>query len=83
MATPRGKYKEDIYIGNHTTWGYKCCQQVTRNSYCTRSAGVRWLNQLLDLMEAKADRFEDVEVFLGEYFSYTNLLRCLPYIYTH
>ncbi|KAI3836601.1 hypothetical protein MKW92_027404 [Papaver armeniacum] len=75
MATPRGKYKEDIYIGNHTTvwgswwkdhqWGYKCCQQVTRNSYCTRSAGVEVVESTTDLMEAKADRFEDVEAFLG------------------
>ncbi|KAI3854152.1 hypothetical protein MKW92_046558, partial [Papaver armeniacum] len=75
MATPGGKYKEDIYIGNHTTvwgswwkdhqWGYKCCQQVTRNSYCARSAGVEVVESTTDLMEAKADRFEDVEAFLG------------------
>ncbi|KAI3882483.1 hypothetical protein MKW92_001749, partial [Papaver armeniacum] len=44
----QGKYKDDAR--NHTNrwgswrkdhqWGYKCCQQVTRNSYCTRTAGV-------------------------------------------
>ncbi|KAI3928823.1 hypothetical protein MKW98_024424 [Papaver atlanticum] len=75
MAIPRGKYKEDIYIGNHTTvwgswwkdhrWGYKCCQQLMRNSCCTRTAGVEAVESTTDLMEAKADRFENDEAFLG------------------
>ncbi|KAI3928822.1 hypothetical protein MKW98_024423 [Papaver atlanticum] len=84
MATPSGKYKEDIYIGNHTTvwgswwkdhqWGYKCCQQVTRNSYCTRTAGAEVVESTTDLIEADAAshqkqrrpvRFVDFKAFIA------------------
>ncbi|XP_022920715.2 pre-mRNA-splicing factor Slu7 [Onthophagus taurus] len=45
----RSKYKEDIYINNHTSvwgsywtngnWGYKCCHSFIKNSYCLGEAG--------------------------------------------
>ncbi|KAI3920345.1 hypothetical protein MKX01_000684 [Papaver californicum] len=81
-----------VYIGNHTTvwgsswkdhqWGYKCCQQVTKNSYCTRTAVVEVVESTTDLMEANAAshpkrrtaRFVDIEAFLGECFSSANLV---------
>ncbi|KAI3928824.1 hypothetical protein MKW98_024425 [Papaver atlanticum] len=77
------KYKEDIYTGNHTTvwgswwknqWGYKCCQQVTRNSYCTRTAGAEVVESTTDLIEADAAshqkqrrpvRFVDFKAFIA------------------
>eukprot|EP01025_Chloroclados_australasicus_P057074 TRINITY_DN7104_c0_g2_i12.p1 TRINITY_DN7104_c0_g2~~TRINITY_DN7104_c0_g2_i12.p1 ORF type:complete len:350 (-),score=52.86 TRINITY_DN7104_c0_g2_i12:1255-2304(-) len=41
----RSRYEEDILINNHTTvwgsywvdgqWGYACCHQMVKNSYCT------------------------------------------------
>jgi len=46
--TPKSKYEEDVYVHNHTSvwgsywnqgkWGYACCHQLLRNSYCTASA---------------------------------------------
>ncbi|XP_022694695.1 pre-mRNA-splicing factor SLU7-like isoform X2 [Varroa jacobsoni] len=45
----RSKYEEDVFINNHTTvwgsywdsfrWGYKCCHQLVKQSYCTGIAG--------------------------------------------
>merc|ERR1712038_836616 len=45
----RSSYEEDVYINNHTSvwgswwssgeWGYKCCHQLVKNSYCTGEAG--------------------------------------------
>lgn len=42
-------YKEDVYINNHTAvwgsywkggrWGYKCCNSLIKNSYCTGTMG--------------------------------------------
>ena len=50
MALPRSKYEEDVFINNHTSvwgsywkdhqWGYKCCRQVFRKSYCIGAAGI-------------------------------------------
>eukprot|EP00696_Hemimastix_kukwesjijk_P013986 gnl/Hemi2/27860_TR9200_c0_g1_i1.p1 gnl/Hemi2/27860_TR9200_c0_g1~~gnl/Hemi2/27860_TR9200_c0_g1_i1.p1 ORF type:complete len:528 (+),score=204.33 gnl/Hemi2/27860_TR9200_c0_g1_i1:108-1691(+) len=48
---PSSKYEEDVYHNNHTAiwgsfydldthrWGYQCCHQLTKNSYCTGQAG--------------------------------------------
>ena len=43
------KWEEDVFINNHTcvwgsfwsngTWGYACCGQMVKNSYCTGLAG--------------------------------------------
>jgi len=44
--TARSRYREDLFINNHTTvwgsyydkltgkWGYKCCLQLVKNSFC-------------------------------------------------
>ena len=49
-AIPKSKYIEDTYESNHTSvwgswydldtgkWGFKCCHQMLRNSYCTGDA---------------------------------------------
>lgn len=46
----KSKYPEDVYINNHTSvwgswwsdlrWGYACCHQFVKNSYCTGEAGI-------------------------------------------
>lgn len=43
------RYEEDVLLGNHTAvwgswwadgaWGYACCKQTVKNSYCTGAAG--------------------------------------------
>ncbi|PAV75714.1 hypothetical protein WR25_02904 [Diploscapter pachys] len=45
----KSKYEEDVYPQNHTSvfgsfwrdglWGYKCCHQFVKNSYCTGEEG--------------------------------------------
>ncbi|XP_050206684.1 pre-mRNA-splicing factor SLU7-A-like [Mercurialis annua] len=65
---PKSKYEEDIYINNHTTvwgswwrdhqWGYKCCKQTIRNSYCTGAAGIKAAEAATDLMRANIARKE-------------------------
>nr|KYP34643.1 Pre-mRNA-splicing factor SLU7 [Cajanus cajan] len=68
VALPRSKYEEDVYINNHTTvwgswwkdhqWGYKCCKQTIRNSYCTGAAGIEAAEAASDLMKANIARKE-------------------------
>lgn len=68
MALPKSKYEEDVFINNHTTvwgswwrdhqWGYKCCHQTVRNSYCTGSAGIEAAEAVNDLMRANIARKE-------------------------
>lgn len=63
---PRSKYEEDVYINNHTSvwgswwkdhqWGYKCCQQTIKNSYCTGVAGIEAAEAAVDLMRANVSR---------------------------
>ncbi|XP_044493760.1 pre-mRNA-splicing factor SLU7-A [Mangifera indica] len=70
-ALPKSKYEEDVYINNHTTvwgswwkdhqWGYKCCKQVIRNSYCTGAAGIEAAEAATDLMKANVARKEASE----------------------
>jgi pre-mRNA-processing factor SLU7 len=45
----KSKYEEDVFTNNHTSvwgsywdageWGYACCHQLVKNSYCTGEAG--------------------------------------------
>jgi pre-mRNA-processing factor SLU7 len=67
---PKSKYKEDVYLNNHTSvwgswwsdfkWGYACCHSTTKNSYCTGEAGIEAFEEEqrrkagLDLVNAKA-----------------------------
>lgn len=49
-SIPKSKYDEDVFIHNHTSiwgsfwdqgrWGYKCCHQFVKNSYCTGEKGI-------------------------------------------
>ncbi|KAH0435611.1 hypothetical protein IEQ34_026560 [Dendrobium chrysotoxum] len=62
VVLPRSKYEEDTYANNHTSvwgswwkdhqWGYKCCKQLIRNSYCTGSAGIEAAEAAGDLMKS-------------------------------
>ncbi|KAI3779372.1 hypothetical protein L2E82_09088 [Cichorium intybus] len=68
MTVPKSKYEEDVYINNHTyvwgswwkehQWGYKCCKQFVRNSYCTGAAGIQAAEAASDLMKANIARKE-------------------------
>ncbi|KAJ1433928.1 Pre-mRNA splicing Prp18-interacting factor [Sesbania bispinosa] len=70
-ALPRSKYEEDVYINNHTTvwgswwkdhqWGFKCCKQTVRNSYCTGAAGIEAAEAASDLMRSNLARKETAE----------------------
>ncbi|KAK9931135.1 hypothetical protein M0R45_018430 [Rubus argutus] len=65
-SLPKSKYEEDVYINNHTSvwgswwkdhqWGYKCCKQTIRNSYCTGAAGIEASESAANLMKANVDR---------------------------
>ncbi|MCL7046135.1 hypothetical protein MKW94_017258 [Papaver nudicaule] len=71
MAITRSKYEEELYINNHTTvwgswwkahqWGYKCCKQMIKNSYCTGAAGIEASEAAADLMKANIARKETSE----------------------
>lgn len=49
LVKPRSRYEEDVFVNNHTSvwgswwhngqWGYACCHQTMRNSYCTGEKG--------------------------------------------
>ena len=77
MALPKSKYEEDVYVNNHTSvwgswwkdhqWGYKCCKQFVRNSYCTGAAGIEAAEAAADLMKANIARKEATEGW-GFYF---------------
>lgn len=52
----RSRYEEDVHPGNHTSvwgswwsadqgWGYACCRQHLRNSYCTGAEGAKAAEQ--------------------------------------
>ncbi|CAN1270569.1 Pre-mRNA-splicing factor SLU7-A [Linum perenne] len=68
VALPKSKYEEDVYVNNHTSvwgswwkdhqWGYKCCRQSVRNSYCTGAAGIKAAEAATDLMKANIARKE-------------------------
>ncbi|PPD79477.1 hypothetical protein GOBAR_DD23591 [Gossypium barbadense] len=65
-SLPKSKYEEDVFINNHTSvwgswwkdhqWGYKCCKQTIRNSYCTGAAGIEAAEAATDLMKSNIAR---------------------------
>ena len=71
----KSRYEEDVLINNHTavwgswwkdgTWGFACCQQCVKNSYCTGSAGAAAIAESDELavanMEARAARSAEEE----------------------
>jgi len=50
VSIPSSKYPEDVLLGNHTKiwgsywengkWGYGCCHQFEKKSYCTGKSGI-------------------------------------------
>jgi len=50
LIVPRSKYDEDVFLNNHTSvwgsywengqWGYACCRQSVKNSYCIGKTGI-------------------------------------------
>ena len=72
----RSRYEEDVHPGNHTSifgsyyadgkWGYACCHQFVRNSYCTGAAGKEAGESMLTMpppkqVEAAADEETKVD----------------------
>lgn len=86
-ALPKSKYEEDVYINNHTSvwgswwkdhqWGYKCCKQTMRNSYCTGAAGIEAAEAIADLMKANIARKAAND---GQYLYKTNFLQTLIFL---
>ena len=74
-AQARTRYEENVFPGNHTSvfgswwqdgqWGFACCHQTTRNSYCTGEAGLRAdaraEQRLADNLEARARQIEGAQ----------------------
>lgn len=68
---PKSKYEEDVFANNHTSvwgswwndfqWGYICCKQTIRNSYCTGAAGIEAAEASGELMKANIARKEASE----------------------
>lgn len=81
-SLPKSKYEEDVYINNHTgvwgswwkdhQWGYKCCHQTIKNSYCTGAAGIEATENAAYLMKANIGQKETNE---------GNSLSCRSYLY--
>ena len=61
-SVKRSRYPEDVLINNHTSvwgswwsngmWGYACCHQTSKNSYCTGAAGLEADAHAQELMDA-------------------------------
>lgn len=68
IVVPRSRYEEDVLINNHTSvwgswwkdgqWGFKCCHQTMRNSYCTGQAGIEASEATAALMQSNVERKE-------------------------
>jgi len=64
LAVPKSKYVEDVKESNHSEiwgsywdsgkWGYRCCFQQVRNSYCTGEAGRAAAREMARANEAQA-----------------------------
>ena len=62
----KSKYEEDLYLHNHTSvwgsyweagkWGYECCHQFVKSSYCLGAAGKNADNNVLKQIEANAEK---------------------------
>lgn len=58
----RSRYEEDVHPNNHTSvwgswwrdgaWGYACCHQAVKNSYCTGKVGEEADGASVDAMMA-------------------------------
>eukprot|EP00899_Mesostigma_viride_P024396 jgi/Mesvir1/5140/Mv15286-RA.1 len=62
----RSKYEEDVYDNNHTAvwgsywrdgqWGYACCKQLMKNTYCTGAAGREAEQAAADLLRGNMEK---------------------------
>lgn len=62
----RSSYEEDKLVGNHTSvwgswwsegrWGYKCCHQTTKQSYCVGEAGKQVSQSMLTLPPSNKEK---------------------------
>lgn len=60
------RYEEDVHPNNHTSvwgswweagqWGYACCHQTFKNSYCTGEAGIAGAEAQADQMQLNIER---------------------------
>lgn len=65
------RYEEDVYINNHTSvfgswwhngvWGYACCHQTVKNSYCTGQVGKKIAaeEQIINQIPLSNDKMEE------------------------
>ncbi|CAI5515750.1 unnamed protein product [Closterium sp. Naga37s-1] len=70
-AVPCSRYEEDVLVNNHTAvwgswwgggvWGYACCHQTTRMSYCTGASGIAAAEASANLMQANMERREQMK----------------------
>ncbi|KFK28731.1 hypothetical protein AALP_AA7G039700 [Arabis alpina] len=68
VTLPKSKYEEDVYVNNHISvwgshwkdhqWGYTCCHQTIRNSYCTGSAGIEAANTSVCVLGVHEDELK-------------------------
>lgn len=67
----RSRYEEDVMTNNHTSvwgswwsrgqWGYKCCHQTVKMSYCLGQAGREAAEAAADLMQSNVQRKEAMD----------------------
>lgn len=58
-------YEEDVYLQNHTSvwgsywcdgsWGYACCRQMVKPSYCTGAQGIEAAHETTSLMVSNVE----------------------------
>jgi pre-mRNA-processing factor SLU7 len=63
---PKSKYEEDVYINNHTSvwgsfwengqWGYACCHQFIKNSYCIGKSGLEVKEKIQEEMKERVEQ---------------------------
>ena len=71
VATTKSKYEEDIFPGNHKSvfgsywfngkWGYQCCHNLVKNSYCTGEAGKANSEEAREKARKEREEAEDKE----------------------
>ena len=71
----KSRYEEDVFINNHTSvfgsfwregkWGYKCCHNFVKNSYCTGKCLVILLLRNFHFVESltRLNRFGKFAIF--------------------
>ena len=68
---PSSRYEEDVLVNNHTAvwgswwqdgqWGYRCCHQTVKLSYCTGAAGIAAAEASADLLRSNMERREEAK----------------------